>query len=171
MERFADSARAITSSLGHVVTRLAATGSNARIPEESGLPKDLASVLAGTGYLYSSLGIIESQEATGLPLKTVANLYDLGDRLDLTWFANSIAALAQFHWQRGKESFPEDLDWQQRADHRRTAWRARPARCPRAWKPGNRSNTIERWSVLAERRACGSRNTPCSPLPCVSCWT
>src|SRR5690606_41922685 len=73
---------------------------------------------AGTGYLYSSLGIIEAQEATGMPLKTVANLYyDLGDRLDLTWFANSIASLTpSSHWQAlARESFREDLDWQQRA--------------------------------------------------------
>ncbi len=83
----------------------------------AGLPKELASVLAGTGYLYSSLGIIEAQEATGMPLKTVANLYyDLGDRLDLTWFANAIAALTpSSHWQAlARESFREDLDWQQR---------------------------------------------------------
>lgn len=53
-----------------------------------------------------------------MPLKTVANLYyELGDRLDLGWFANAIAALKPAsHWQAlARESFREDLDWQQRA--------------------------------------------------------
>jgi glutamate dehydrogenase len=120
IERFADSVWAITSNLPEYL------GEQARISwekrhqplSEAGLPKELASVLAGTGYLYSSLGIIEAQEATGMPLKTVANLYhDLGERLDLSWFANAIAALKpSSHWQAlARESFREDLEWQQRA--------------------------------------------------------
>jgi len=53
-----------------------------------------------------------------MPLKTVANLYyDLGDKLDLNWFARAIANLVPAsHWQAlARESFREDLDWQQRA--------------------------------------------------------
>ena len=53
-----------------------------------------------------------------MPLKTVANLYfELGDRLDLTWFATAIADLKPVsHWEAlARESFREDLDWQQRA--------------------------------------------------------
>ncbi|MGC8119356.1 NAD-glutamate dehydrogenase [Marinobacter sp. VGCF2001] len=120
MERFADSVWAITSGLPEYLGEQARVNWEKRHDElaAAGLPKELASVLAGTGYLYSSLGIIEAQEATGMPLKTVANLYyDLGDRLDLTWFADAVAGLTpSSHWQAlARESFREDLDWQQRA--------------------------------------------------------
>ncbi|MFW5824288.1 MAG: NAD-glutamate dehydrogenase, partial [Marinobacter sp.] len=86
--------------------------------EQQGVPPDLAAVVAGSSYLYSALGIIEAHESTGVPLKTVANLYyTLGERLDLNWFAIAIAALRpRSHWQAlARESFREDLDWQQRA--------------------------------------------------------
>jgi glutamate dehydrogenase len=120
MERFADSVWAITSNLPEYLGEQACAVWEKRHSDlaSAGLPKDLAQVLAGTGYLYSSLGIIEAQEATDMPLKTVANLYyDLGERLDLNWFANSIAVLTpNSHWQAlARESFREDLDWQQRA--------------------------------------------------------
>src|SRR5690554_7962739 len=76
MERFADSVWAITSSLPDYLGEQARSSWEQRHAylEESGLPKDLASVLAGTGYLYSSLGSIEAQEANGIALKTVAYL-------------------------------------------------------------------------------------------------
>ncbi len=83
-----------------------------------GVPEDLASVISGCDYLYSALGIIEAKEATGMPLQSVANLYyTLGDKLELSWFANAIAALVPAsHWQAlARESFREDLDWQQRS--------------------------------------------------------
>ena len=104
------------------------------------MPEDLASVAAGTSYLYSSLCIIEAREATGMPLKTVANLYyDLGDKLDLNWFANAIAALVPAsHWQAlARESFREDLDWQQRA---LTTGVLRLAA-----KPGDVSGAVDNW--------------------------
>lgn len=120
MERYADSVWAITSGLSDYL------GGQARIDwekrykalEKVGLPAELASVLSGTGYLNSSLGIIEAQKATGMPLKTVANLYyQLGDLLDLNWFGTTIASLTPAsHWQAlARESFREDLGWQQRA--------------------------------------------------------
>lgn len=120
MERFADSVWKMTADLPDYLGEQARAHWDKRFNElaEAGLPKDLASVLAGTSYLYSSLGIIEAREATGMPLKTVANLYyDLGEKLDLSWFANAIAALVPAsHWQAlARESFREDLDWQQRA--------------------------------------------------------
>ena len=162
MERFADSVWAITSSLPDYLGDQARSNWEQRHAylEESGLSKDLASVLAGTGYLYSSLGIIESQEATGLPLKTVANLYyDLGDRLDLTWFANSIAALTpNSHWQAlARESFREDLDWQQRAlttGVLRLAGKAgKVPESVEAWEQKHQ-HMIERWSaMLAELKS------------------
>jgi len=120
IERFADGVWAITSGLPDYLGDQARVSWESRHDElaEAGIPNDLASVLAGTGYLYSSLGIIEAQETTGLPLKSVANLYyDLGDRLDLNWFGEAIANLQpSSHWQAlARESFREDLEWQQRA--------------------------------------------------------
>ncbi|PCM45358.1 NAD-glutamate dehydrogenase [Marinobacter sp. ANT_B65] len=120
MERFADSVWAITAGLPEYLGEQARTDWEKRNEAlvSIGLPAELASVVSGTGYLYSSLGIIEAQEATGMPLKTVANLYyELGDRLDLNWFATAIAGLKPAsHWQAlARESFREDLDWQQRA--------------------------------------------------------
>ena len=120
MERFADSVWAITVGLPEYLGDQARTNWEKRHQAlvDAGLPSELASVVSGTGHLYSSLGIIEAHEASGMPLKTVANLYyELGDRLDLNWFANAIAALKPAsHWQAlARESFREDLDWQQRA--------------------------------------------------------
>lgn len=120
MERFADSVWAMTSGLPDYLAGQARTdwGKRNKALEKAGLPADLASVMAGTGYLYSSLGIIEAQKATGMPLKTVANLYyELGDLLDLNWFGATIASLKPAsHWQAlARESFREDLGWQQRA--------------------------------------------------------
>jgi len=156
MERFADSVWAITSGLPEYLGDQARANWEKRNDQlmAAGLPKELASVLAGTGYLYSSLGIIEAQEATGMPLKTVANLYyDLGDRLDLTWFANAIAALTpSSHWQAlARESFREDLDWQQRA---LTTGVLKTAESPEkvtdsvnAWEQRNQ-HMIDRWNAM-----------------------
>lgn len=156
MERFADSVWAITSGLPEYLGDQARANWEKRNDQlmAAGLPKELASVLAGTGYLYSSLGIIEAQEATGMPLKTVANLYyDLGDRLDLTWFANAIAALTpSSHWQAlARESFREDLDWQQRA---LTTGVLKTAESPEkvtdsvnAWEQRN-LHMIDRWNAM-----------------------
>jgi len=156
MERFADSVWAITSGLPEYLGDQARANWEKRNDQlmAAGLPKELASVMAGTGYLYSSLGIIEAQEATGMPLKTVANLYyDLGDRLDLTWFANAIAALTpSSHWQAlARESFREDLDWQQRA---LTTGVLKTAESPEkvtdsvnAWEQRNQ-HMIDRWNAM-----------------------
>jgi len=120
MERFADSIWSITSDLPEHLGEQARQSWDARHQElmAAGVPKELASLLAGTNYLYSSLDIIEAREATGMPLKTVANLYfELGERLQLNWFADAIARLQPgTHWQAlARESFRDDLDWQQRA--------------------------------------------------------
>jgi len=159
MERFADSVWAITSNLPEYLGAQAKADWEKRNKElvAAGLPKDLASVLSGTGYLYSSLGIIEAKETTKMPLKAVANLYyDLGDRLDLNWFADAIAALTpNSHWQAlARESFREDLDWQQRALTTGVLQLAGKAEkvpeCVQAWEDKNQ-HMIERWnSMLAE---------------------
>ena len=78
----------------------------------------VARTLAGANYLYASLGIIEAQEETGEGLDSVtAAYYSLGNCLDLNWFSQQINALKPAtHWQAlARETFREDLDWQQRA--------------------------------------------------------
>ncbi|MBN7769567.1 NAD-glutamate dehydrogenase [Marinobacter daepoensis] len=162
MERFADSVWAITSNLPDYLGEQARVSWGERHDRlvEAGLPKELASVLAGTGYLYSSLGIIEAQESAGMPLKTVANLYyDLGDRLDLTWFANSIADLTpSSHWQAlARESFREDLDWQQRALTTGVLKMAespeKVSGCVQVWEQRHQP-MIERWSTMLAELKC-----------------
>src|SRR5699024_8808224 len=116
-ERFADGVQAIMSSLPEYLGEQALADWAQRQEDlvDTVLQTELASVLAGAGYLYSSLGIIDAQEDTGMPLKTVANLYyELGDRLDLNWFSGAILRLTPgSHWQSlARESFREDLDWQ-----------------------------------------------------------
>jgi glutamate dehydrogenase len=85
---------------------------------EAGVPADLASVSAGAIHMYSALGIIEAQELSGSTLDQVAHAYyALGDHLDLGWFAVQLNTLKPAtHWQAlARETFREDLDWQQRA--------------------------------------------------------
>ncbi|WP_020409464.1 NAD-glutamate dehydrogenase [Hahella ganghwensis] len=84
----------------------------------AGVPEDLAETIAGAPFLYSALGIIEAQEQTGMDLGYVAKLFfRLGEKLDLQWFSHQInMAQPTSHWQAlARESFREDLDWQQRA--------------------------------------------------------
>ncbi|MCK7547123.1 NAD-glutamate dehydrogenase [Marinobacter koreensis] len=142
MERFADNVWAITANLPDYLGDQARQTWASRHDRlvESGLPKELASVLAGTGHLYSSLGIIEAREAVDMPLKTVANLYyELGERLDLNWFADSIAKLQPgSHWEAlARESFREDLDWQQRA--------LTTGVLKQAASPDDVGNSVEQW--------------------------
>ncbi|XOZ33926.1 NAD-glutamate dehydrogenase [Halomonadaceae bacterium KBTZ08] len=85
---------------------------------DQGVPEALAGVVAGSGHLLSGLGIIDAREETGLDLREVAHLYfAVGDELELDWFAGAISALVPHsHWEAlARESFREDLNWQQRA--------------------------------------------------------
>ncbi len=128
--------------------------------EKQGVPSDLAAMVSGSSYLYSALGIIEAQETAGVPLKTVANLYyTLGERLELNWFSAAIANLKPAsHWQAlARESFREDLDWQQRAlttGVLRMAEDPHPVdECVDSWI-GQHQSMIARWkSMLAELKA------------------
>ncbi|OMH32848.1 NAD-glutamate dehydrogenase [Motiliproteus sp. MSK22-1] len=85
---------------------------------QSGVPEDLASVVAGTDSLYMSLGVIEVARDTEANLAHVVEAYCvLGERLDLYWFAKRVSALTvDNHWQAlAREAFRDDLDWQVRA--------------------------------------------------------
>jgi glutamate dehydrogenase len=118
--RFQGSIDAMTADLPSYIGDTAVAEWNKAFNEFSheGVPDDVAGVVAGTPYLLSAPGIIEAQEETGLPLQEVANLYfAVGDALALDWFARAVSALApKSHWEAlARESFREDLTWQQRA--------------------------------------------------------
>jgi glutamate dehydrogenase len=84
----------------------------------AGVPEALANTMAGVPYLYSALGIIEAQEKSGFSLDYVAEaFFRMGETLDLQWFAYQLSiAQPASHWQAlARESFREDLDWQQRS--------------------------------------------------------
>ena len=86
--------------------------------EEQGVPEELAKVIASAPYLYSALGIVDAHQQTGVALQEVADLFfAVGERLELQWFAQQIACLRPAtHWQSlARDTFKEDLDWQQRA--------------------------------------------------------
>ncbi|GAA3979408.1 NAD-glutamate dehydrogenase GdhB [Allohahella marinimesophila] len=86
--------------------------------EDVGVPSELAAIASGASHLYSCLGIIEAQSITEEPLETVARMFfAIGSSLDLIWFNRQInEAKPATHWQAlARESFREDLDWQQRS--------------------------------------------------------
>lgn len=125
-----------------------------------GVPEDVASVVAGTPHLYSALGIIEAHSSTGIELKCVAQVYHaIGERLQLSWFAQAINRLTPAtHWQAlARESFREDLDWQQRALTvgvlGQEPGNPDPARLIDLWY-GKHEELIGRWdAMLAELRS------------------
>ncbi len=86
--------------------------------EEAGVPEDLASMVAGAGRFYTVLGVIQAAREAGAGLMEVAQLYfALGQNLELDWFATQInAAKVENEWQaRARDTYLEDLEWQQRA--------------------------------------------------------
>jgi len=143
--RFQGSIDAMTADLPSYIGDTAVAEWNKAFNEFSheGVPDDVAGVVAGTPYLLSAPGIIEAQEETGLPLQEVANLYfAVGDALALDWFARAVSALApKSHWEAlARESFREDLTWQQRALTIGILRSRKPDQgCRRHWMPGWRS--------------------------------
>ncbi len=83
----------------------------------AGVPEELATVSAATHSLFSALSIIEAADQTGKSIDDVTRVYfALGDHLELDWFMEQVNNLATHnHWQAlARESFRDDLDWQQR---------------------------------------------------------
>ncbi|RMF16088.1 MAG: NAD-glutamate dehydrogenase [Gammaproteobacteria bacterium] len=119
---------------------------------DAGVPEDLATTVAGTLFLYSALGIIEAHEESQKPLDYVARtFFAVGEVLDLQWFNDQLnKAKPATHWQAlARESFREDLDWQQRSltvgilglateseeiDARIEAWTQRHAELIERWR-------------------------------------
>lgn len=85
---------------------------------QDGVPETLTRKVAAITSMPSFLGVIEAADITHQPLAEVANLYFmLGNELDLHWFRTQIHALQiNNHWQAlARETYRDDLDWQQRA--------------------------------------------------------
>lgn len=83
-----------------------------------GVPEALADQVAATSGLYSLLGIVEAERATGEKLQRVAEVYfELGHQLDLQWISQKITQLhVHDSWEAlARETFRDDLDWQSRA--------------------------------------------------------
>ncbi|MCP5160592.1 MAG: NAD-glutamate dehydrogenase [Hahellaceae bacterium] len=120
MERFSTGIRVISEGLRNSLTGSSKQEWDIAFNELTGqgVPESLAEKIAGVNHLYSALGIIEAQEQTGAPLADVASTYyAVGSRLSLEWFATQLNKLKPLtHWQAlARETFREDLDWQQRA--------------------------------------------------------
>ncbi len=120
MESFRDHVRAIAEGLPDLL----ASNQKAQHEErrqfllERGVPESMANTIAGTLFLYSALGIIEAHEESQKALDYVARMFfTVGEVLDLQWFNDQLnKAKPATHWQAlARESFREDLDWQQRS--------------------------------------------------------
>lgn len=120
MGRFASGIEEISQKLDVLLTgdQLELWQKNFDQLREAGVPETLAKTIAGTPFLYSALGIIEAQQKSGFSLEYVAEaFFRMGETLDLHWFAQQLnQAQPSTHWQAlARESFREDLDWQQRS--------------------------------------------------------
>ncbi|NWB99050.1 NAD-glutamate dehydrogenase [Pseudomonas gingeri] len=85
---------------------------------KAGVPELLARMVAGTTHLYTLLPIIEAADVTGHDAAEVAKAYfAVGSALDLTWYSQQISDLrVTNNWQaQARETFRDDVDWQQRA--------------------------------------------------------
>ena len=127
---------------------------------ESGVPEDLARLIAGTAHLYTLLPIIEAADVTGQDVARVAAVYfAVGNALDLSWYLQQITSLSvESNWQAlAREAFRDDLDWQQRAI---TVSVLQMSEAPQAveerlalWLEQHRV-AVERWqAMLSELRA------------------
>ncbi|TVP54972.1 MAG: NAD-glutamate dehydrogenase, partial [Halomonadaceae bacterium] len=159
---FASHVRAIAANLpGHLGK---AAEAQWRAAYESlaaqGVPEQLAGIVAASGHLYAALGIIEAREETGRELQEVTQMfYAMGEELDLDWLALAISHLKpRSHWQAmARESFREDLSWQQRALTTAVLGRQQNgesiAHCLALWQQQHQG-LVDRWhSMLAELRA------------------
>jgi glutamate dehydrogenase len=79
---------------------------------------ELAQYAAGSHHLYASMGIISAARECEATTMEVAELFfQLGERLDLDWFAGAITDIkVENEWQAlARDSYLEDLEWQQRS--------------------------------------------------------
>ncbi len=119
VERFCERAAAINENLSELLA-----GEGKQVWQKyydqlvkAGVPKALASTVAGTNNMFSALSIIEGAEQTLRSAEDVAaTYYKVGCNLDLEWFLEQLNAMPVLsHWQAlARETYRDDLDWQQR---------------------------------------------------------
>jgi len=81
-----------------------------------GMPHSLARTLAGAGYLFSVLDIVEHARLKKMPLKDIASVYfAISERLDLGWLRTKISAQpTRTNWDAlDRVMLLDDLDLQQ----------------------------------------------------------
>ena len=112
---------------------------------EHGVPEDLALEVACCEDLLSALAVVEVATGAGIPVETAASVYfDLGERLDLHWLRDRIAALPRDNrWQAlSRAALRDDLHAQLSALTQDTlrldAGEAAPADRVDAWLRRNR---------------------------------
>jgi len=82
-----------------------------------GKGEEIARFVAAVPRLYSLLGIIDSCNAGGACVETLAeSFFILGERSHLHWFNRAITDMSvNSHWQAlAREAYIDDLEWQQR---------------------------------------------------------
>ncbi|MEX6502525.1 NAD-glutamate dehydrogenase [Pseudomonas zhanjiangensis] len=120
VEHFAPRIEALTLRLDELLEGQAREQWLARFQSyvEAGVPEELARMVAGTSHLYTLLPIIEASDVTAQdPVDVAAAYFAVGGSLELSWYLQQITSLpVENNWQAlARESFRDDLDWQQRA--------------------------------------------------------
>jgi glutamate dehydrogenase len=85
---------------------------------EKNVGADLAQYAAGSHHLYAAMGIIHAARQCEATTMEVAELFfQIGERLELDWFAGAISDIkVESEWQAlARDSYLEDLEWQQRS--------------------------------------------------------
>ena len=144
---FAPGATALRQGLREVVaasSRSAIDEAAARLAAE-GVPEELALEVASCNDLLSALAVVEVAAGAAIPVETAASVYfDLGERLDLHWLRDRIAALPRGNrWQAlSRAALRDDLYAQLSAlaldALRLDAGEAEPARRVDLWLRRNR---------------------------------
>jgi len=84
----------------------------------AGVPAQLANEIALAEHLYPIMAMIEVGRSHKVKAATIVDIYyGIGDKLDLNWLSQHIKSInVANYWQAlARESFQEDLEWQQRA--------------------------------------------------------
>jgi len=85
---------------------------------DNGVPGNTAHLSCRADFLFPAISLIEVSGSTGEKLGAVVDIYyALGEELRLNWLGSNIGQLpVTNYWQAlAKETYLDDLDWQQRA--------------------------------------------------------
>ncbi len=127
-----------------------------------GVPKELATRVAGLGTMFSALDIVEVAAATGAPIEEVAAVYHaLGARLQLQWLRDEITSLPRDNrWQTlARAALRDELYSVHSALTREALQAGQPELDPEArvaeWHEGRRPGVDRALQVLADIRMGG----------------